>query len=73
MFDFVMTDEQLKLRNEARDFVKWVPREMILDMDAEKIHFPKEFLKEAGKRNLLGIRLPKKYGGRELKWVDDCI
>ncbi|MEW6527234.1 MAG: acyl-CoA dehydrogenase family protein [Spirochaetota bacterium] len=73
MFDYIMTDEQLKLRNEARDFVKWVPREMILDMDAEKIHFPKEFLQEAGKRNLLGIRLPKKYGGRGLKWVDDCI
>ncbi|HQO39913.1 MAG TPA: acyl-CoA dehydrogenase family protein [Spirochaetota bacterium] len=73
MFDYIMSDEQLKLRDEARDFAKWVPREMILDMDAEKIHFPKEFLKEAGKRNLLGIRLPKQYGGRGLKWVDDCI
>ena len=68
-----MNDEQRKLRDEARDFARWVPREMILDMDAEKIQFPHEFLKESGRRNLLGIRLPLKYGGRGLKWVDDCI
>ena len=73
MFDFMMTDEQLKLRDEARAFTKWVPKEMILDMDAEKIHFPHEYLKEAGKRNLLGIRLPKELGGRGFGWVEDGI
>ncbi|HPQ53924.1 MAG TPA: acyl-CoA dehydrogenase family protein [Spirochaetota bacterium] len=73
MFDFIMTDEQLKLRDEARAFTKWVPKEMILDMDAEKIQFPREYLKEAGKRNLLGIRLPKELGGRGLGWVEDGI
>lgn len=73
MFDFIMTDEQLKLRDEARAFTKWVPKEMILDMDAEKIQFPQEYLKEAGKRNLLGIRLPKELGGRGLGWVEDGI
>jgi len=73
MFDFLMTEEQKKLRNEARDFTRWVPREMILDMDAEKIQFPHEYLKEAGRRNLLGIRLPAEYGGRGLGWVDDVI
>jgi butyryl-CoA dehydrogenase len=73
MFDFVMTDSQKKLRDEARDFTRWVPKEMILAMDAEKIQFPHEYLKEAGRRNLLGIRLPKKLGGRGLGWVDDSI
>ncbi len=73
MFDFLYTKEQLKLRDEARDFTRWVPREMILDMDAEKIHFPHEYLKEAGQRNLLGIRIPQQYGGRGLGWVDDGI
>ncbi len=47
MFDFLLTEEQLKIREEVRDFVKWVPRKMILDMDADKIKFPKEFLQEA--------------------------
>ncbi|MFO8165001.1 MAG: acyl-CoA dehydrogenase family protein [Thermodesulfobacteriota bacterium] len=73
MFDFVMTEEQMKLRDEARDFTNWVPKKLILDMDQEKIQFPREYLEEAGKRNLLGIRLPKEYGGRGLNWVDDCI
>ncbi len=73
MFDFIMTDEQLKLRDEARELTKWVPRDLILDMDAERIHFPHEYLKECGRRNLLGIRLPKKYGGRGLSWADDII
>ncbi|MBF0226798.1 MAG: acyl-CoA/acyl-ACP dehydrogenase [Desulfobacterales bacterium] len=73
MFDFTMTDSQKALRDEVRQFTKWVPKEMILDMDKEKIQFPHEYLKEAGKRNLLGLRLPKKYGGRELGWVDNAI
>ncbi len=73
MFEYLYNKEQLALRDEARAFTKWVPKEMILDMDAEKIQFPKEYLREAGKRNLLGIRLPKEYGGRGLGWVEDGL
>lgn len=73
MFDFTMTDEQKKLRDEARAFTKWVPRQLILDMDAEKIQFPHEYLKEAGKRNIMGVRIPKEYGGRGLGWVENAI
>jgi len=67
-----MTEEQKKIRDEARDLVKWVPRDMILDMDKDKIKFPKEFLSEAGRRNLLGCRYPKKWGGRDMDWVTTC-
>ena len=73
MFDYMMTKEQIKIRDEVRDFVKWVPRQMILDMDTDKIKFPKEFLQEAGRRNLLGCRYPKKWGGREMDWVTTGI
>ncbi|HNX24702.1 MAG TPA: acyl-CoA dehydrogenase family protein [Spirochaetota bacterium] len=73
MFDFAMTEQQLKLRDEARELTKWVPREMILAMDAEEIQFPKEYLQECGRRNLLGIRLPKQYGGRGLGWAEDVM
>lgn len=72
MFDYLMTEEQKKIRDEARDLVKWVPRDMILDMDKDKIKFPKEFLREAGRRNLLGCRYPKKWGGRDMDWVTTC-
>jgi butyryl-CoA dehydrogenase len=73
MFDFILTKEQLKLRDEARELVKWVPRQMILDMDADKITFPKEFLQEAGRRNLMGCRYPEKWGGRGMDWVTTCM
>ncbi|OGQ30553.1 MAG: acyl-CoA dehydrogenase [Deltaproteobacteria bacterium RIFCSPLOWO2_02_FULL_50_16] len=69
MFDYLLSETQLKWREALRDFVKSIPRQMILDMDADKIQFPKEFLQEAGRRNLLGCRYPKKWGGREMDWV----
>ena len=69
MFDYLLSREQLKIRDEVRDFVKWVPRQLILDMDKDLIKFPKEFLQEAGRRNLFGCRYPKQWGGREMDWV----
>ncbi len=69
MFDFMLTKEQLKFRDEVRDFVKWVPRQLILDMDKDEIKFPKEFLQEAGRRNLMGCRYPRRWGGRGMDWV----
>ncbi|MBW1988525.1 MAG: acyl-CoA/acyl-ACP dehydrogenase [Deltaproteobacteria bacterium] len=72
MLDHLLTEDQRKIRDEARDLVKWVPRRMILDMDADKIKFPKEFLREAAKRNLLGSRYPARWGGRDLDWVATC-
>jgi len=73
MFDYVLTEEQKGIQKEARAFAKWIPKEMILDMDADKIRFPHEYLREAGKRGLLGVRFPKKYGGRELGWLDEGL
>ncbi len=73
MFDYLLDDEQKKLKQEARNFVKSIPRKMILDMDADKIRFPKEFLREAGKRHLMGCRYPEKWGGRNMDWVSTCM
>jgi butyryl-CoA dehydrogenase len=73
MFDHLLTEEQLKIRDEVRDLVRWVPRTMILAMDRDEIRFPKEFLQEAGRRNLFGCRYPKKWGGRDLDWLTTCM
>ncbi len=73
MYDFMMTDEQRSLEAEVRDFVSWVPRQLILDMDADRVRFPKEYLIEAARRNLLGLRFPKEYGGRGLGWAEEVI
>lgn len=69
MFDHVLGDETRRLRDEVRALVRSVPRQLILDMDADRIDFPRDFLREAGRRNLLGCRYPKRWGGRDLDWV----
>lgn len=73
MFEFLLNEEQRKLRDEVRELVAWVPRQLILDMDQDKVTFPKEFLAEAGRRNLMGCRYPKQWGGRGLDWVSTCM
>jgi alkylation response protein AidB-like acyl-CoA dehydrogenase len=73
MFDWLLTTEQKQLREEVRELVRWVPREMILAMDRDEIRFPKEFLQEAGRRNLMGCRYPSEWGGRDMDWATTCM
>jgi alkylation response protein AidB-like acyl-CoA dehydrogenase len=72
MVDFLLTEEQRALRDEVRELVRWVPREMVVAMDKDEIRFPRAFLQEAGRRNLLGCRYPKEWGGRGLDWPTAC-
>jgi alkylation response protein AidB-like acyl-CoA dehydrogenase len=69
----LLSEKEIKLRREAQEFVRWVPRQLLLDMDAEKVRYPKEYLLEAGRRNLLGLRFPHKYGGRDLPWTSELV
>ena len=58
-----LLDEQTRgLREEVRAFVKAVPRELLLDMDAERVRYPKDFLVDAGRQRLLGLRFPEPTG-----------
>jgi len=59
----------MKLREEVKNFVKSVDSELLRKMDRNEIDYPFEFLHEAAKRKLLGLRFPKKYGGREMTWT----
>src|ERR1700693_5350192 len=72
MFDHLLTEEQRRVRDDARDFVTAPPRPPILDMDEDKVRFPREWLREAGRRNLLGVRHPRRWGGRGMDWVTAC-
>jgi acyl-CoA dehydrogenase len=73
MIDALLTEPQKELRDEVRHFVKGVPRKLLIDMDAEKVVYPKEYVKEAAQKNLLGLRFSKKYGGRGLTWADEIV
>jgi hypothetical protein len=68
-----MSDEQKALRDKTRAFAKSIPRKLLLDMDADKVLYPREYLVEAARRNLLGLRFPKEFGGGGLKWVDEIV
>jgi alkylation response protein AidB-like acyl-CoA dehydrogenase len=73
MIDVLLTESQKKLRDEVRAFVKWVPRELLLDMDADNIVYPREYVVEAANRHLLGLRFSKEYNGRGLSWTDEIV
>ncbi|RLB62798.1 MAG: acyl-CoA dehydrogenase [Deltaproteobacteria bacterium] len=74
MFDALMSDEDRQLRDEVRRFVaESVPRELVRDMDAEKIHYPRSYVEDLGKQNLLGLRFPTQWGGRGLPWTSEII
>jgi len=69
----LLTKEEIVLREKVQDFVKWVPRQLLLDMDADKVRYPMEFIREAGKRNLLGLRFDKKWGGSGMPWASEMV
>ncbi|MHA1730666.1 MAG: acyl-CoA dehydrogenase family protein, partial [Promethearchaeota archaeon] len=69
MYDFMLEPEDLEVRDRAREFARTrVDRQLLLDMDAEEVQFPRDFLKECGDAHILGIRFPEKYGGCGRGW-----
>lgn len=66
--DFMLTKEEAAVVGEVRAFVKSVDPDLIRAMEADKVRYPREYLVEAGRRNLLGLRFPREYGGRGASW-----
>jgi acyl-CoA dehydrogenase len=74
MSDYLLTPEQRSLRDEARVFVReGVTRQLLLDMDAEKIHYPREYIEKLAACHLLGLRFPTEWGGRGLDWAHEVL
>ncbi|MCK5150998.1 MAG: acyl-CoA/acyl-ACP dehydrogenase, partial [Candidatus Thorarchaeota archaeon] len=74
MFDVLLTDDERAIKKEVRTFVRdKVPRELVIGMDSKEKEYPYEFIKAAGKANLLGLRFPKEYGGRGLGWTSELV
>jgi acyl-CoA dehydrogenase len=74
MSDALLTPQQRDLRNEARSFVRHsVPRQLLLDMDAEQVRYPREYIEDLAQHHLLGLRFPTAYGGRGLDWSHEVL
>ena len=74
MFDFMLTDEQRALQDEVRAFVKNdVPSKLVRDMDQGLIETGRPFIELAAKSNLLGLRFPAEFGGRDHNWAAEVV
>ena len=73
MLESFLSDKQRALREEVRKFVKSVPKQLLLDMDADKVRYPREYVVSLAAHKLLGLRFNTAYGGRGLKWVEEVI
>lgn len=74
MIEALLNPSQRALRDEARAFARDdVPRQLVLDMDAGKVIYPRAFLQAAARRKLLGLRFPEAVGGRALGWCDEIV
>jgi len=69
----LITENDRMLRQKVQDFVSWVPKELLLRMDRDEVLYPKEFLREAGNRGLLGLRFDQKWGGSGLPWTSELV
>lgn len=67
--DFLSTVDEIRLREEVKDFVRSVDPELLRKMDRNEVDYPLEFLRAAAKSRLLGLRFPKEYGGRQMSWT----
>lgn len=73
MLDVLLTREQIALRDEVRAFVGSIPRQLLLDMDADRVRYPRDYLAEAGSRRLLGLRFSKEDGGCGAGWAEEVL
>jgi hypothetical protein len=74
MTDHLLTAGQINLRDEARRFARQgVSRQLLLDMDAEKVHYPRQYIENLAAQRLLGLRFPFEWGGRGLDWSHEVL
>lgn len=70
--DFNFTKEQLMLQNAVREFVKAEAAPYEAKWDEEE-HCPAELLPKMGKLGMLGIFVPKEYGGAGLGHIERAL
>lgn len=60
--DFLLTEEQLAVKEAARDFAQNVLKPNVIERDKNMTH-PTEEIRQMGKLGLMGIMVDPKYGG----------
>ena len=71
MLECLLSKEELAVQNEAREFVRSVPADLLRQMDKDEVRYPKEYVVWLAEKKLLGLRFEKKWGGRALNWAHE--
>lgn len=69
--DYMLSEKGTEIRKEAKELAKDIDPELLRKMDSEEVDYPWEFYREAADRNLLGLRFPEEYGGRDCSWLTE--
>nr|MDO8115313.1 acyl-CoA dehydrogenase family protein [Candidatus Sigynarchaeota archaeon] len=70
MYDFLLSPKDIEIRNKVKKFVKErVPADLLKKMDRDEIQYPREYVVNLAKENLIGLRFPPKWGGQGLGWT----
>ncbi|MDP8223260.1 MAG: acyl-CoA dehydrogenase family protein [Candidatus Lernaella stagnicola] len=70
MFPELLSPEELEVQERARRFAKEkVSKELLMQMDAEEVQYPHQFVKDLAAEGLLGLRFEPKYGGHGMGWT----
>ncbi len=72
MTEFGFTEEQLMLRDMARDFVNNEIKPIAAKIDADE-KIPPELIKQLGELGFLGVAFPEEYGGGGFGEVGYCL
>lgn len=72
MTEFGFTEEQIMLRDMARDFVKNEIKPLAAKIDADE-KIPPELIKQLGELGFLGVSFPEEYGGGGFGEVGYCL
>lgn len=66
--NFELTEEQIAVRDAARDFAQNVLKEGVIERDTEQ-RFPKDEIKQLGELGFMGMMVDPKYGGSGMDTV----
>ena len=70
--DFTFTEEQLMIRDAARDFARTELLPGVIERD-EKQEFPKEQIKKMGELGFMGMMVSPDYGGAGMDMISYCL
>ncbi|MEM4616241.1 MAG: acyl-CoA dehydrogenase family protein [Archaeoglobaceae archaeon] len=71
--DFLLSEEEVKLREKVKEFVATIDPELIRKMDRNEVDYPYEFIKACAEKGLLGLRFPEEYGGKGMTWTAESV